>query len=69
MNAGSPKGCESYGDGGPILVVGVTTGHEVRESRNEGEGGQVIGHPETWEVCEMQIAETAPVVLRELFTG
>jgi hypothetical protein len=53
MNAGSPKGCESYGDGGPIVVAGVATGHEVRESRNEGEGGQVIGHYKTWEVCEI----------------
>ena len=32
---------------------GVTTGQEVRESRNEGEGGQVIGHSKTWEVCEI----------------
>lgn len=65
MNAGSPKGCESYGDGGFIVAAGVATGHEVRESRNEGEGGQVIGHYKTWEVCEMQSAETVLGVLRE----
>jgi group II intron reverse transcriptase/maturase len=65
MNAGSPKGCESYGDGGLIVAAGLTTGHEVRESRNEGEGGQVIGHYKTWEVCEMQNAETVLGVLRE----
>ena len=65
MNAGSPKGCDYYGDGGPIVVAGVTTGHEVRESRNEGEGGQVIGHSKNWEACEMQNAETVLGVLRE----
>jgi hypothetical protein len=25
-----------------MVVAGVTTGHEVRESRNKGEGAQVI---------------------------
>ena len=43
-NMGSPTGRESYGDGGPVVVAGVTTGRGVRESRNQGEGGQVIGH-------------------------
>ncbi len=43
-NAGSPKGCELYGDGGLVVVAGVTTGHGGRESRLQGEGGQVIGH-------------------------
>jgi hypothetical protein len=38
-NAGSPKGREFYGDGGLVVAAGVTSGHEVRESRNEGEGG------------------------------
>src|SRR3989442_306300 len=46
-NAGSPKGRESYGDGGPILVVGVTPHQGVRENRKQGEGGQVIGHSKT----------------------
>ena len=43
-NVGSPTGRESYGDGGPVVVAGVTTGQGVRESRTQGEGGQVIGH-------------------------
>jgi hypothetical protein len=43
-NMGSPTGRESYGDGGPVVVAGVTPGRGVRESRNQGEGGQVIGH-------------------------
>ena len=44
MNVGSPTGREPYGDGGPVVVVGVTTGQGGRESRPQGEGGQVIGH-------------------------
>jgi hypothetical protein len=43
-NAGSPTGRESYGDGGLVVVAGVTTGQGVRESRTQGEGGQVTGH-------------------------
>lgn len=43
-NMGSPTGREFYGDGGLVVVVGVTTGQGVRESRTQGEGGQVIGH-------------------------
>jgi hypothetical protein len=43
-NAGSPTGRESYGDGGLVLVAGVTTCQGVRESRTQGEAGQVIGH-------------------------
>jgi hypothetical protein len=43
-NAGSPVGRESYGDGGPVVVAGVTPGQGGRESRPQGEGGQVIGH-------------------------
>jgi hypothetical protein len=43
-NAGSPKGRESYGDGVPIVVVGVTTHQGGREGRLQGEGEQVIGH-------------------------
>jgi hypothetical protein len=41
---GSPTGRESYGDGGPVVVAGVTPGRGGRESRLQGEGGQVIGH-------------------------
>ena len=44
MNVGSPTGRESYGDGGLVVVAGVTTGQGGRESRLQGEGGQVIGH-------------------------
>src|SRR5580693_5701803 len=46
-NAGSPKGRESYGDGVPIVVAGVTTCQGRRESRLQGEGEQVTGHRET----------------------
>jgi hypothetical protein len=35
------------GDGGPVVVVGVTPDQGGRESRPHGEGGQVIGHPMT----------------------
>jgi len=44
---GSPTGRESYGDGGPVVVAGVTPGQGGREGRLQGEGGQVIGHPGT----------------------
>lgn len=43
-NVGSPTERELYGDGGPVVVAGVTTGRGGRESRPQGEGGQVIGH-------------------------
>jgi len=43
-NAGSPAGREPQGDGGLVVVAGVTTGQGGRESRPQGEGGQVIGH-------------------------
>ncbi len=36
-NAGSPKGRESYGDGVPIVVAGVTPRRGGRESRLQGE--------------------------------
>jgi hypothetical protein len=44
---GSPKGREPYGDAGPVVVVGVTPHQGGRESRPQGEGGQVMGHCET----------------------
>jgi len=44
-NVGSPTGREPYGDGGPVVVVGVTPGQGRRESRLQGEGGQVIRTP------------------------
>jgi hypothetical protein len=43
-NMGSPTGRESYGDGGPVVVAGVTPGQGGWESRPQGEGVQVIGH-------------------------
>lgn len=35
----------SYGDTGLVVVVGVTPRQGGRESRPQGEGGQVIGYP------------------------
>ena len=43
-NMGSPTGRESYGDGGLVVAAGVTPGQGGRESRLQGEGGQVTGH-------------------------
>jgi hypothetical protein len=40
MNAGSPKGRESYGDRVPVLVAGVMTRQGGRETRLQGEGAQ-----------------------------
>ncbi len=40
-NVGSPKGREPYGDGGLVVVAGVTACQGERESRLQGEGGQV----------------------------
>ncbi len=37
-------GARAQGDGGPIVVVGVTTHQGGRESRLQGEGAQVIGY-------------------------
>src|SRR6266508_2417970 len=51
--AGSPTGCEPYGDGEPIVAVGVTPHQGVRESRTQGEVAQVIQRPETRKVCEI----------------
>ena len=46
-NAGSPAGREPHGDGVPIVVVRVTPHQGGRESRPQGEGAQVTGHPRT----------------------
>jgi hypothetical protein len=43
-NVGSPKERELYGDAGLVVVVGVTPHQGGRESRPQGEGGQVIGY-------------------------
>ena len=40
--AGSPTGREPYGDGVPVVVVGVTSHQGGRESRLQGKGAQVI---------------------------
>ena len=41
-NTGSPTGREPYGDGVPIVVVGITSHQGGRESRPQGEGAQVV---------------------------
>src|SRR3954468_2782482 len=64
-NAGSPTGRESYGDGGPVVVAGVTTGQGGRESRPHGRRGPGDRTPRSREVCVMQSAETVLGVLRE----
>jgi hypothetical protein len=46
-NVGSPTGREPQGDGGPVVVAGVTPGQGGRESRPQGEGGQVMRHRKT----------------------
>jgi hypothetical protein len=38
------KGASPDGDGGPVVVAGVTACQGVRENRKQGEGGQVIGY-------------------------
>jgi hypothetical protein len=40
-----PTGREPHGDGVPIVVVRVTPHQGGRESRPQGEGAQVTGHP------------------------
>ena len=50
---GIAYGCEPYGDGEPIVAVGVTPHQGVRESRMQGEVAQVIQRPETRKVCEI----------------
>src|SRR6267154_4886045 len=64
-NVGSPKGRESYGDGGLVVVVGVTPHQGGRESRPQGEGGQGMRIFSGLEVCVMQSAEAVVDVLRE----
>src|SRR5438477_1112503 len=56
-NAGSPTGRESYGDGAPVVVAGVTPGHGGRESRPQGEGAAPEKEPELvlWHVRAGQV--------------
>ena len=46
-NAGSPVGRESYGDGGLVVVAGVTTGQGDGNADSQGEGAQVTEHEQT----------------------
>lgn len=41
------RGITCHGDGGLIVVVGVTPHQGGRESRPQGEGGQVTGYLRT----------------------
>jgi hypothetical protein len=40
-NVGSPKEREFYGDGGLVVVAGVTSGQGGQESCPQGEAGQI----------------------------
>jgi hypothetical protein len=40
-NSGSPKGCEPYGDGVPVVVAVVTHCQGEREGRSQGQVAQV----------------------------
>src|SRR5258707_3380469 len=64
-NVGSPKGREPYGDAGPVVVAGVTTCQGGRESRPQGEAGQVTGYSKGRAACVMQSAATVLDVLRD----
>lgn len=64
-NVGSPTGRESYGDGGLVVVAGVTTCQGGRESRPQGEADQAIGH-HLRKVGVMPSAEPEHDVLRGL---
>jgi hypothetical protein len=50
---GFPTGCEPYGNGVSIVVVGITTHQGERESRSQGEGRQVVNaFTKNTKVCE-----------------
>jgi len=42
-----PRDASPMGDGGPVVVVGVTPGQGGRESRPQGQGGQMTGYSNT----------------------
>ena len=65
-NSGSPKGREPYGDGVPVVVVGVTPHRGERESRLQGQVAQVFTITRNGEVCVMQRAETLLEIIRTL---
>ena len=64
-NSGSPKGREPYGDGVPVVVVGVTPHQGERESRLQGQVAQVFTIIRNGEVCVMQRAETLLEIIHE----
>jgi hypothetical protein len=64
-NARSPTGREPYGDGVPVVVVGVTSHRGERESRSQGEGEQERRTEGSREVRVMRDAERILAVLRE----
>src|SRR6266436_5249358 len=64
-NAGSPTGREPSGDGGLVVVDGVTPVQGARESRVQGEGGQGARHHPPGEAREMRSAATVWGVRRE----
>ena len=64
-NAGLPTGREPDGNGVPVVVVGVTPHHGGRESRPQGEGGQVTAIPRHGEVREMRSAATVLGIIRD----
>ncbi len=51
-NMGSPKGGDPYGDGVPMVVDGVTSIQGERESRLQGEVGQVSQW--FWKPCQVR---------------
>lgn len=60
-----PTGRESYGNGVPIVVMGVTPHQGERESRLQGEVEQVIRCNRSREVRGMRTAETILNIIRE----
>ena len=63
---GSPKGRESYGDGVPVVVGGVTSAQSGdRENRTTGRRGTGDERLRNHEGCAMQTAEVVLSVLRE----
>jgi hypothetical protein len=52
---GSPTGREPRGDGVPMVVAGVTTGREARESRDEGERAQVFSMSTTGRAAQCRM--------------
>jgi hypothetical protein len=64
-NVGLPTGGDPEGNGVPIGVVGVTPHQGGRESRPQGQGGQVALMQTDGEVCAMQDATTVHRISRD----